>query len=113
MRGRDADEECTAPRAASACRTATVGRFGLSAAIIPAAATGTKIDGTSTGFAGITAGATASRLWRFRVLREPLFEPLDRIVASEEFGIADQFLVERNGGFHPFHHKLLERALQA
>src|SRR6478736_3443765 len=36
-----------------------------------------------------------------RVLRQPLLEPLDRIVARLEIGILDQCLVQRNGGLHP------------
>src|SRR3954447_26109900 len=44
---------------------------------------------------------------------EPLLQPLDRVVAGEELGVADQLLVEGYGGLHPLDNELLERALEA
>jgi hypothetical protein len=45
----------------------------------------------------------------FRVLlREPLLEPFDRVVAGEEFRVADNALVERDGGLRALDDELLE-----
>src|SRR6185437_13715698 len=41
------------------------------------------------------------------------FEPFYGVVAGQELRIADQFLVQRNGGLHAFDDELLERAAQA
>src|SRR4030095_8523549 len=47
------------------------------------------------------------------LLLQPLLEPLDRIVASEEFLVANQGLMERDGGLHSFDHELFEGPAQA
>src|SRR5207342_1697134 len=48
-----------------------------------------------------------------RLPGKPLLKPFDGIVAGEEFGIADQFLVERDGGLHSFDDEFLERPSQS
>src|SRR3546814_6571732 len=45
--------------------------------------------------------------------RQPFFQPLDRIIAVLEFRIAQQLLVQGNGGLHPLDHIFLQRAPEA
>src|SRR4051812_902634 len=44
---------------------------------------------------------------------KPLFEPLDRIVPTLEFGVVDQLLVEGDGGLEAVDDEFLERAPEA
>src|SRR5688500_9272504 len=45
--------------------------------------------------------------------RQPVLQPLDRIVAVEELGVGAQLAVERDRSFHPLDYHLLERAPQS
>src|SRR4051812_38279780 len=62
---------------------------------------------------GYRAGAGGrSRRSGSRLLK-PIFEPFDGVIAGQEFGIADDPLVKRDGRLHPLDDELFERPAKA
>ena len=45
--------------------------------------------------------------------RQPLFQPLDRIITGEKFVVTDQFLVKRDGRLHALDDEFLKRPTKA